>query len=163
MNYFELFEIPLQLQVDATKLKRKYFELSRKFHPDHNINSQQDIALLEKSAMLNKAWTTFQHKDETIKYILQLHNYIEAEEKYALDNSFLMEIMELKEAQMEAALDDDAHKMQETKQAFEQINMALDAQFESCNTQFIASGITDNLLTTLKEIYYKRKYLHKNG
>jgi molecular chaperone HscB len=162
MNYFELFEIPIQLQVDTTELKRKYFELSRKFHPDHNVNSQQDIALLEKSAMLNKAWTTFQSKEETLKYVLQLHNSITPEEKYALDNSFLMEIMELKETQMEAAMEEDVEKLQTIKQSFERINVALDAQLDYCNTHFAINGITDHLLNTLKDIYYKRKYLYKN-
>ena len=33
MNYFELFDIPVQLKVDKAMLEPKYFELSRKHHP----------------------------------------------------------------------------------------------------------------------------------
>jgi hypothetical protein len=31
MNYFEIFNIPVQLKVDKTNLSKKYFELSKKF------------------------------------------------------------------------------------------------------------------------------------
>ncbi len=34
MNYFELFEIPVQLKVDTRQLGKKYFELQKKYHPD---------------------------------------------------------------------------------------------------------------------------------
>jgi molecular chaperone HscB len=162
MNYFELFEIPIQLKVDVLALKTKYYALSRKFHPDHNINSQQDISLLEKSAMLNKAWATFQNEEATLYYFLTIHNYIEPEEKYALDNAFLMNIMELKEAQMDAEMDGDETKQKEITQAYQQIANTLRQQFNECNTQFLTEGISDSLLFKLKEIYYKRKYLDKN-
>ena len=33
-NYFELFGIPVQLQVDTNALRPTFFALSRKFHPD---------------------------------------------------------------------------------------------------------------------------------
>jgi molecular chaperone HscB len=34
MNYFELYELPIQLKVDAVILKQKFYILSRKYHPD---------------------------------------------------------------------------------------------------------------------------------
>jgi len=82
MNYFELFDIPVQLKVDKPKLASKYFELSRKHHPDYYINEnpEKQQSVLEISAQLNKAYKTFQNTDETIKYTLQLKGMLQEEE-----------------------------------------------------------------------------------
>ena len=34
MNYFELFDSPVSLNIDKSKLAKKYFELQKKYHPD---------------------------------------------------------------------------------------------------------------------------------
>ena len=86
MNYFELFDIPVQLKVNSASLSKKFFELSRKYHPDYFVSTRemrQQAESLEISALLNKAWKTFQNRDETIKYVLQLKGLLEEEEKYA--------------------------------------------------------------------------------
>ena len=72
MNYFELFEIPVQLKVDKASLSGKFFELSRKYHPDYFINKgdKEQAEALERSALLNRAYKTFQNSDEIIKYTL---------------------------------------------------------------------------------------------
>src|SRR6187200_25107 len=109
MNYFEIFGIPVQLKVDKTELPKKFFELSRKFHPDFYANttpSEQNKAL-EITANLNKAFKTFQNPDETIKYVLQLKGLLEEEEKYQLPPDFLMEVLEINEKLMDAKMEDD--------------------------------------------------------
>lgn len=35
MNYFELFDIPVQLKLDKFSLHKKFIALSRKYHPDY--------------------------------------------------------------------------------------------------------------------------------
>ena len=74
MNYFELFDLPIGLQVDRSALSKKYFELQKKFHPD--FFTQEDEAdqkdALEKSSLANKALKVLQQPDLTIQYLLQL-------------------------------------------------------------------------------------------
>src|SRR6187402_1994836 len=109
MNYFEIFGIPVQLKVDKSGLPAKYFELNKKFHPDFYANaipSEQHHAL-EITANLNKAFKTFQNPDETIKYVLQLKELLEEEEKYQLPPDFLMEVLEINEQLMDAKMEDD--------------------------------------------------------
>ena len=103
MNYFEIFGLPVQLRVDKSLLPKKYFELSKKFHPDFYSNAtpgEQQHAL-EISANLNKAFKTFQNADETIKYVLKLKNLLQEEEKYELSPAFLMEVMDINEQLMD--------------------------------------------------------------
>src|SRR6476469_2701683 len=97
MNYFEVFDIPVQLSVDKALLKKKYFELSRRFHPDYFV--QQDEAAqqhaLEQSALINKAFKTFSIQDETIKYVLEQKGLLKENEKYNLQTDFIIEMMKL--------------------------------------------------------------------
>lgn len=106
MNYFELYEIPVSLQIDSSLIKPKYYELSRKYHPDFygNASEEKKSEVLEISSQVNKAFKTFNDPTELIKYVLQLKGLLEEEEKYTLPSSFLMEIMELNEQLEEAGL-----------------------------------------------------------
>jgi molecular chaperone HscB len=106
MNYFELYEIPVCLQIDPSVIKPKYYELSRKYHPDFysNASEEKQSEVLEKSSLVNKAFKVFNDPNEIIKYVLQLKGLLEEEEKYNLPSDFLMQIMELNEQLEEAGL-----------------------------------------------------------
>lgn len=152
MNYFELFELPVSIQIDKSKLARKYFELQKKYHPDffaRGTEHEQEQAL-EISSQLNKALKIFKNPDQTIKYVLQLKGLLEEEEKYQLPPAFLMEMMELNE--------------ELSAESVQQIN-GLESQLYSQVQPIIenyddASATTANLLK-LKEYYYKKKYLQR--
>lgn len=106
MNYFELYEIPVRLQIDPSVIKPKYYELSRKFHPDFfgNASEEKQSEVLEKSSLVNKAFKVFNDPNEIIKYVLHIKGLLEDEEKYTLPSDFLMNIMELNEQLEEAGL-----------------------------------------------------------
>jgi molecular chaperone HscB len=106
MNYFELYGIPVSLQIDSSLIKPKYYELSRKYHPDFygNASEEKQSEVLEISSQVNKAFKIFNNPTELIKYVLQLKGLLEDEEKYTLPSAFLMEIMELNEQLEEAGL-----------------------------------------------------------
>ena len=83
MNYFELYDLPVSLKVDATQLKQKFYELSRKFHPDFfsGADNEEQLEVLEKSSQINRGYKIFSNADETMKYVLQLKGLLEEEEK----------------------------------------------------------------------------------
>ncbi|MEN9599024.1 MAG: hypothetical protein RL596_1335, partial [Bacteroidota bacterium] len=103
MNIFELYNIPLSFTPNLAQVKKTFYVLSKQYHPDFAGDSSEaeKQELLEKSAMINTALKIFQSKDLLIKYILQEKGLLEEEEKYNLDPSFLMEVMELNEQVME--------------------------------------------------------------
>ena len=64
MNYFELFDIPVSLNIDKAAITKKYVELQKKYHPD--FFTQENAAMnkeeaLEKSSAINKAMKVFQN------------------------------------------------------------------------------------------------------
>jgi molecular chaperone HscB len=154
MNYFELFDIPPSLRVGTAELKKKYLALSRQFHPDFHTHSDPAIQqeALENSALLNKAWKTFQDKDATIKYVLQLEGLLEEEEKYELPPAFLMEMLELNEA------------LAETETGIVQKLDDTEAEIYAPVKEVIESGPGlpgKPALLEVKEYYYKKKYLDR--
>ena len=161
MNYFELFEIPVQLKVDKASLPRKFFELSRKYHPDFFVNGSEEekILALEKSALLNIAFKTFQTPDETIKYVLRLKGLLEEEEKYKLPPNFLMEVLEINEELMELG---------ENKTLLPNLELRItELQAEIYDpvkeiVEHYQEGVTsEKELLQVKQYYYKKKYLDR--
>lgn len=152
MNYFELFELPVSIQIDKTKLAQKYFELQKKYHPDFfakGTEHEQEQAL-EISSQLNKALKIFKNEDQTIKYVLQLKELLEEEEKYQLPPAFLMEMMELNE---ELSGDSAAQ--------ITDIEQELYAGVQPIIDNYDDATITIPELLKLKEYYYKKKYLQR--
>src|SRR5258705_12494878 len=159
MNYFELFEIPVQLRVDKASLPRKYFELSRKYHPDFFVNGsgEEQTLALERSALLNKAFKTFQNPDETIKYVLQQKGLLEEEEKYELPPAFLMEVMEINEQLMDAG-DDPAVKAG-LQNNIHDLQSAIYEPVKEIVENYKEAVHKEKELLQEKEYYYKKKYL----
>ena len=161
MNYFEIFGIPIQLKVDKKELPKKYFELSRKFHPDFFANttpSEQNRAL-EITANLNKAFKTFQNPDETIKYVLQLKELMEEEEKYQLPPGFLMEVLEINEKLMDAG--DDPELKRNLQSAIDNLQAEIYEPVKETVEHYQDGITTEKELLQVKEYYYKKKYLHR--
>ena len=161
MNYFEIFEIPIQLKVDKKELPKKFFELSRKFHPDFYANttpSEQNRAL-EITANLNKAFRTFQSPEDTIKYVLQLKELIEEEEKYQLPPDFLMEVLEINEKLMDA--EDDPELKLSLQSAIDNLQAEIYEPVKKTVEHYQDGVTTEKELLQVKEYYYKKKYLHR--
>lgn len=165
MNYFELFQLPVSIRIDQTLLKTKFYQLSRQYHPDLNANAsaEQQVEILEMASMINKAYKIFQNEDETIRYILSLHQLIEEEEKYELSPDFLMEIMELNEELMEAEMggDDNPDKVIAPKKRLNQLLTEIYQDVEEIIKNYQENTVTEKELLRLKDYYYKKKYLQR--
>lgn len=160
MNYFDIFDIPVQLKVNPAELIGKYFELSRKFHPDFFINEPEEKQqeALEKTALLNKALKTFQQPDETIRYVLQLKGLMDDDEKYQLPPVFLMQVMEINESLMDDAGEDDNQFLQE------RITILQDDIYNTVKPVidgYNDADITVDQLLAVKEYYFKKKYIDR--
>ena len=159
MNYFEIFGIPIQLKVDKTELPKRFFELSRKFHPDFYANAtpSEKNKALEITANLNKAFKTFQNEDDIIKYVLQLKGLLEEEEKYQLPPDFLMEVLEINEKLMDA--EDDPNLKLHLQSAIDNLQAGIYEPVKNIIENY-QDGITgEKELLQVKEYYYKKKYL----
>ena len=152
MNYFELFEIPVSLQVDPALLSKQYVALQKKYHPDFFTQSGEDeqAEALHFSSELNKGLKILRNPDETIKYVLQLKGLLTDDEKYRLPPDFLMEMMELNESLEEGSA-----------AGIEAIQNELYEAVAPIITGFDNTKTTETELLQLKEYYFKKKYLQR--
>ena len=156
MNYFELFDLPVNLKVDKSALAKKYFELQKQFHPDFftqedEVNQKE---ALEKTSMINKALKVLQQPDLTIQYVLQLKDLLTENEKYPLPPDFLMEMMKLNEKLTE--VDPETFKQEVSALETEQY-----AAVKDIIENYSDASITTDQLLKIKEYYFKKKYLHR--
>lgn len=152
MNYFELFDIPVTLNIDNSQLSKKYVLLQKKYHPDFYTQSDatEQEAVLEKSSDINKALKIFKNKEQTIKYVLELKGLLQEEEKFQLPPDFLMEVMELNEN-----LSDDSAA------AIHAFENEIYAGVATLIASYDDATITTADLLKIKEYYFKKKYLQR--
>jgi|694.fasta_scaffold84003_2 molecular chaperone HscB len=167
MTIFELYNIPLSFTPDQTAVKKIFYTLSKKYHPDFAGDSTEEEkqVLLEKSAMVNKALKIFQDQELLIKYILQEKGLLEEEEKYNLDPSFLMEVMELNEQVMELEekdTDDERNVLKESiKSALQNLQEEIYEPVKPLLANYSETTGTEKELLQIKDYYFKQKYIDR--
>ena len=160
MNYFALFGLPIGFQVDTNKLRAAFMDIQLASHPDKfaQSNSFEQEEALERSALANKGFSLLNNKDQILPYVLELKGIITSDEKYALSPDFLMEMMELNEAWMDA--DDEAAK----QSILDQIKAIEDEILEPIKSYLEMDqidSIAQETMLQIKEYYYKKKYLDR--
>src|SRR5712691_11374550 len=82
VDYFAFFGMPRKLNLDAARLEREFYELSRKLHPDLNARAdkREQEWSLEQSSLLNDAYRTLKDPIKRTQYLLGLEG-VELEEQ----------------------------------------------------------------------------------
>lgn len=82
-DYFGLFQIPQKLLVDESELTRRFYELSRKFHPDYyQERSEADQKMsLEISSAINQAYQTLKDPLKRAEYVLMSNGVLVKDQK----------------------------------------------------------------------------------
>ena len=160
MNYFELFGLPIGFKVDTTLLRTAFMDIQKASHPDKFTQASEDeqTQALENSAIANKAYTLLNNADKVMPYVLEVTGYLESEEKYALKPDFLMEIMDLNEAWMDAS--DEAEKskiIEKVKNIDNEIHSSVKKLLETPSID----SISQEGMLQIKDYYYKKKYLDR--
>lgn len=98
-DYFSCLGLAHRLKIDSKELEAKFYDLSRKFHPDfYQKRSPEEQAIsLENAAILNKAYRTLKDPQRRVEYLIGL---VEGEVEIATEppSDLFDEIFELQEA-----------------------------------------------------------------
>ncbi|MFN4080014.1 MAG: iron-sulfur cluster co-chaperone HscB C-terminal domain-containing protein [Saprospiraceae bacterium] len=160
-NYFEFFDLPTSFQIDEAELKRRYYDNSKRYHPDFHTHADaaRQAEMLEMASLNNEAWRTLANHESRTRHLLQLHGLMRDERQTpAMPPDFLMEVMEINEALMDLQMDPDPNNAERARQAIEALRAQLESEAESLKRQW--QGPED--LQTLKKIeenFYKKRYL----
>jgi len=159
MDYFKLFGLSPQLELDTKALKRKYYQLSKEAHPDHF--TQDDAATQQKqldvSSQVNEAYKTLKNEESRIQYILTEKGLL-GDNDQKVPQTFLMEMMEINEALMDLEMGSDEAEYESAMRRVKDFESALLTQLEEIKKGWTEEPDTDSL-EALKDYYLKNRYL----
>jgi len=107
-NYFEVFGLPRKLSLDLQELQRRFYDLSRRHHPDFHqtADALAQAASLEASALVNRAYRTLRDPLARVEYVVALEEGREVREEASAKPKppvdLLAEMLEVQEALQEA-------------------------------------------------------------
>jgi molecular chaperone HscB len=107
-DYFEVFGLPRRLSLDLQELQRRFYDLSRRHHPDFHqtADALAQAASLEASALVNRAYRTLRDPLARVEYVIALEEGREVREETSAKSKppvdLLAEMLEVQEALQEA-------------------------------------------------------------
>lgn len=100
MNYFSLFSLPEQYEVDLTLLRQRYETLQRLTHPDKYVSAseQEKRMYMQKNTQVNDGWHVLQSPVLRGEHLITVRGTeLPSEQETIGDTDFLMQQMELRE------------------------------------------------------------------
>jgi molecular chaperone HscB len=94
MNHFELFNLPVSLDIDLAVLKSEFLKLQQQYHPDKAEN--KDEALIQSSE-INQAFKALSNIDSRAGYLLKLKKQDFHLDQSISDFEFLQDALEIRE------------------------------------------------------------------
>jgi molecular chaperone HscB len=165
MDYFELYDLPVTFNPDPKLVKHKFYELSKKYHPDFYINEDEakQEEVLQLSTLNNKAFHVFRDPQRRIQYVLTLKGMLAEGDNYALPQSFLMEMMDVNEELMDLQMEPDVTKLASITAEIDVIEKSLMDELTALTTAFDTQSPSEQetTLKAIKDLYYRNKYLHR--
>lgn len=161
MNYFEFFELPIAFKIDEALLKQRFYENSKKYHPDFFTLESEDkqAEILELSTLNNQAYRTLSDFDKRMEYILTLKGVLAEEGKNEIPKDFLMEMMDINESLMELEFEFDEAKYQHILQEIENQEHTIYTETASVIENYEDEKTSSQELSIVKEYFLKKKYL----
>jgi molecular chaperone HscB len=165
IDYFEFYGLPVSFNPDAGLVKKKFYELSKKYHPDFYINESEEKQeeVLELSTVNNKAYQVLSDPQKRLHYILELKGQLTEGENYKLPQDFLMEMMDVNESLMDLQFDPDAARLAGLKIEVDGIESGLSDKIAALTASFESEDAErqTSLLIAIKDLYYRNKYLYR--
>jgi molecular chaperone HscB len=95
-DYFEVFGLPRKLQVDLDALQRRFYELSRRHHPDFHQGDDAgaQAQTLEVSALVNRAYRALRDPIARVEYLIALEEGREVREETSARPAPPMDLLE---------------------------------------------------------------------
>jgi molecular chaperone HscB len=104
-NYFELFGLQPDFELDLDGIAARYRDLQRAVHPDKfaNASDQERLLSVQQAAQINEAYQTLKSPLSRARYLLELKGITLDDSDTTMDPMFLMEQMELRESLAEVS------------------------------------------------------------
>ncbi len=90
MNYFELFGLPIQFELDGSLLSSQFRALQKRFHPDNfaTASERDRLMAVQQAAQINDAYQTLKDPLRRAEYLLSLQGIEMNAEQQTLTTHF---------------------------------------------------------------------------
>jgi len=162
MNYFKFYGLKESLKIDEAELKQKFYENSKRFHPDFFTldDVEKQMEALEQSTYNNTAYKTLIDFERRLHYFLEMKGILSEEGSNQIPQEFLMEMMEVNEAIMELQFD---FNQDHFSQLFKELEHAKDQLYKDIESLIpkASNELSEEDKQALKNYYLKSKYLRR--
>ena len=155
-DFFGIFGLEETLTIDPADLQKRFYERSRKFHPDlfARKSERERNQALESTAILNDAYRTLRDPVKRAEYVLTKHGFDMAEQRSAnVPPELLEEVFELNEAMEEMRTGDESARpqLQEARGKFAGMLDEIDSDLEK---EFAGSRLPE-----IRGLLNRRRYI----
>jgi len=158
-DYFAVFELERRLTLDQAALQKKFYSLSRQFHPDRFASkpaSEQAFAL-DFTALLNDGYRVLRDPVKRTGYLLKQEGFDIGEQRSTnVPPELLEEVFELN-MMLESA--PDREELESARTKFVAMMAEADAEIAGLSVKYDAGGGRESL-TALRGVLNRRRYIH---
>lgn len=167
-NFYEFFGIRRSLRVDAAALQKRFYELSREWHPDRfgRKSPQEQAEALEATAILNDGYRTLRDPIRRAEYLLKEEGFPIGEQRSKdVPPELLEEVFELNMMLEELKEGDESARPQlvSARENFVGLRDAVDAELERLFTKYDAaeehSETSKQALHEIRGVLNRRRYI----
>jgi molecular chaperone HscB len=167
-NFFQFFGLESKLRVDAETLQKRFYELSRQWHPDRfgRKSAAEQAEALEATSILNDGYRTLKDPVKRAEYLLKEEGFPIGEQRSKdVPPELLEEVFELNMMLEELKSGDaDARVQLETARGnFAGLQRDVDKQLEGLFTKYDAaapeSDTAKQALHEVRGLLNRRRYI----
>ncbi len=160
-GFFTFFGIPERLSIDNADLQKRFYDLSRQFHPDRfTRNSERERQYsLEATAILNDGYRTLRDPVKRAEYVLKQHGLDIGEQRSKnVPPELLEEVFELNMALEEMREGDESVRPQldAARERFRGMLADVDGELE---VQFRTFDEGQDVLPKIRATLNRRRYI----
>ena len=167
-NFYEFFGIERKLTVDSSALQKRFYELSRNWHPDRfsRKSAAEQAEALEATAIVNDGYRTLRDPVRRAEYLLTEEGYPIGEQRSKdVPPELLEEVFELNMALEELRGGDDSARpqLESAKANFLNLRAQVDGELETLFSKYDSSEAQSETakqaLHDIRGVLNRRRYI----
>jgi molecular chaperone HscB len=167
-NFFQFFGLEQKLCVDAETLQKRFYELSRQWHPDRfsRKSASEQAEALDATSILNDGYRTLRDPVKRAEYLLKEEGFPIGEQRSKdVPPELLEEVFELNMMLEELKGGDDEARgqLEKARGNFSKLQSDVDRQLESLFAKYDAappeSDAAKQALQEIRGLLNRRRYI----
>ena len=162
-DYFRFFGLDRRLSLDLDDLRTRFYDLSRRIHPDKFLRSapNEQRCSLDAAATLNDAYRTLRDPVARAEYVLKAEGFDIGERKSKdVPPELLQEVFELNMLLEELRSGDTSARpqLERVLEKFQSMREAVDGELSRLFAEYDRTG-GRNILVRIRDVLSRRRYV----